>query len=598
MPCAFPGCNREVYSGTDKCIFHAEQKDPQKFRNALAAEIRRLRNEKAELWNFGGFVFVDVLGLDKHPKERYNLFSRSVFPVYVDFKEAKFTRNISFRRATFKENSSFGRSVFNKHAYFSGANFGGSVGFVEAIFESIVDFRSTSFCKDAIFQETTFGTKVDFSASVFSSNAFFMKAAFSGDVFFRKAVFRSCVAFSAVKFNRDAYFQKATVNKKADFRVAIFSGNAVFSKTVFFKSADFRGAEFRGFADFRAVMFHEDVDFRRAVYIGDSHFHKAEFNGKANFSEVSFDGYSSYCEVTFCREVSFLKTTFVVLGDFNRCVIAGNVRWLWPGAGVKLDKDGKEIKRGTLRFKNLTVSEGCSLDFTDNPLAKDAGLIFDSCDMKRVLLRRTDCTKIEFYTNEWPKQGNRFVVFDELRQIEKTRGQKNGEYKKLEVTIPEDKTNYWKEIDVIYQELTNNFRERHNHVLANDFECGIFEMRRRAALASGFAGRANFELINIYKRVSKYSGSILLPLIWLVGSFLVFPVFYFLASKDFPDTSIFSVYGKYFHDSIIIGSYTGSDLKELGSAGTLVEIIKALQRVFTATFVTLFIFAIRRRFKH
>jgi len=42
------GCHRKPYRGSDRCIFHAEEKDPTKFEASFYEELERMERERTK----------------------------------------------------------------------------------------------------------------------------------------------------------------------------------------------------------------------------------------------------------------------------------------------------------------------------------------------------------------------------------------------------------------------------------------------------------------------------------------------------------------------------------------------------------------------
>jgi len=512
--CSYKGCTREVHSDpnfpeTDKCIFHAPEKDPQEFRNALAKQIREWRRVKANVWDFSDFVFVDSVRYGQRGAFS-NLFFRAVFPVEV-----------WFGGATFSDDAWFMRSRFLKKASFFGTRFEGS----------------------ACFEGATFSGEVWFNHATFSENA---NAWFSG-----------------ARFSKIARFTKAIFGKGAEFN------NAIFSEITFFTGAEF----------------YEDVHFNEVVFRCHADFVEAKFRGAAGFYRVTFLGHSLFDEATFRGILDLRYVSFGILGDFEGCHIAGRVRVLWPGEGMKRNEKQQKIERGILQFKDLKFEENGIVDLQDNRLQADSTLIFHTCrDMRHVLLKGTDCSQIEFYNCEWPEFRGRKVVGDEyiLRK-----GRPGSTVK----PNPE-----WNRIAISYQQLAKNFREKLDHPKANDFERGVFEMRRRAALqGKNLHGLTDYALISCYKILSDYSGSLLRPLLWLLVSIPLFAFAYWSTSINVQVDPFFWNSWKL---SVQIASVNRIGFEFVRDNRIWSDILVALQVVCTATLVALFLFAVRRRFKH
>ena len=130
--CAYDGCGRPVYQPWNVgrkplCIFHCEEKDAQEFRNALARQIREWRNTETQEWDFRGWVFVDVAREREYGWQKYNLYTRAVFPVDADFSGATFSGKANFTEVSFQRELDLSYTSFAVLGDFCNATIGGEV---------------------------------------------------------------------------------------------------------------------------------------------------------------------------------------------------------------------------------------------------------------------------------------------------------------------------------------------------------------------------------------------------------------------------------------------------------------------------------------
>jgi hypothetical protein len=79
----------------------------------------------------------------------------------------------------------------------------------------------------------------------------------------------------------------------------------------------------------------------------------------------------------------------------------------------------------------------------------------------------------------------------------------------------------------------------------------------------------------------------------------VFPLLYYWLLPNMHHQGLLFFVDDLIKDSLKIASLTRADLSVyFEGASVWVEIVKVFQRILSATLVTLFIFAVRRRFKH
>lgn len=187
--CSYKDCKHPVYRGGTECIFHAQEKDPQEFRNALAAQIRQWRNERAKTWDFRRWVFVDVERKGKFGSRLTNLFCNGVFPRGVSFFSATFTNSGNFSGARFFHDAAFSGTTFLSDADFSGAQYFGKADFFWSFFDGNADFCGAVFRKQVRFPFTWFFTKLYFCDAVFIDGADFRDTYFLGKIHFGNAKF-------------------------------------------------------------------------------------------------------------------------------------------------------------------------------------------------------------------------------------------------------------------------------------------------------------------------------------------------------------------------------------------------------------------------
>jgi uncharacterized protein YjbI with pentapeptide repeats len=231
-------CRRKPYRNGEKCIFHAETKDPNEFKAAFNQEFKDM--EKKGKFDFIGFIFPEI-----------------------DFSNKIFSKPTDFVGATFQAETDFMRAIFKERVFFIGNEFQlQSAHFTEAQFEGIVAFVKT------IFFVTSF------TDAKFHDFVLFDGVEFLGGVFFDGAEFQKGVSFKNTTFRRLANFQETTFKVSASF----------FSGTTFQDEANFQSI-FQGEALFDGVTF-LNVSFTGAVFYGKITFVNCVFVGSAVFNGV------------------------------------------------------------------------------------------------------------------------------------------------------------------------------------------------------------------------------------------------------------------------------------------------------------------------
>jgi uncharacterized protein YjbI with pentapeptide repeats len=432
------------------------------------------------------------------------------------------------------------------------------------------------------FQTSAFNRRLDFTGARFNKRACFIGFEFRNEVTFSNVEFES-VTFDKAKFKDIATFTEAQFNKAADF------GKAIFESDVGFESAIFKARPYFG----------------GSIFIGEADFTGATFSKSTCFLDVTFMSKSDFSEIEIHGELDLTNVSFAAIGDFSGSHIQGYSRLLWPGKGYKYSKNGNIIPRGKLLLENLqfesdSKGEESILDLRNNYLQEDCELIIADTRMNRILMTGTDIRRVELRnTSPYVPRGHkpfRRMIGDEI-------------FLRKDRSIFGDSVPSWDSIAVAYQQLTDKFRKNLNHPIANDFERGIFECRLMAAWQRDEKGKRDWKnvlLLWLYKGASNFGGSIWRPA-WLTGAFLLlFSVLYgiFIFDGCFGWPHDWKVVGNSMLASLRVAvldrHWFTIQVETIQDVGwkVLVSFAALLQTAVTAALVTLFIFAIRRRFKH
>ena len=151
----------------------------------------------------------------------------------------------------------------------------------------------------------------DLNGYNFACNVSFSHATYSGHASFRETTFLGYADFSKTTFLDFSDFRGATFLGYVDFSETMFLDYASFSEVTFSVDADFRGATFSVDADFKETTFSGYADFRETTFLDYTSFNETIFLDYASFSEVTFSGDSEFREVKFSGDVSFSRATFL-----------------------------------------------------------------------------------------------------------------------------------------------------------------------------------------------------------------------------------------------------------------------------------------------
>jgi uncharacterized protein YjbI with pentapeptide repeats len=433
----------------------------------------------------------------------------------------------------------------------------------------------------ANFQGSRFNHSVDFTDAHFVGRTNFIEREFNSRCDFANAIFDS-VTFNNAVFNSDATFERSQFLGAVSFENVNFHGDAGFDSAVFSVCPIFDQVHFNGWAEFGGVVFKDGASFRKVMFENESDLSETELSGEFDFSGASF-----------ARE-----------GNFDGANVIGRVRLIWPGPILRRDAGQGIANAGQVVFENIgfesdAMADDPILDLRDNMLRDEANFRIQNTRMGHILLSGTDCKRISWNNRSSYKIRNdapprRVMLGDELLR--------RGILKCDFIDLPS-----WYSIAATYQQLTGQARKDLNHPLANDFERGIFECRLMSAKQD--MDWRNVILLSLYKAASNFGGSIWRPAwialaltavcAWLDGGILyggyaVWPWHWDLRTgwdSLVAAMRVVSLDRSWFSrevDSNAAGSF----------ARFAASSIALIQTVLTATLVTLFIFAVRRRFKH
>jgi len=183
-------CHRKSYRGSDRCIFHAEEKDHKAFETSFYKELERMEKED-EKFDFIGFIFPDK----------------------IDLKSRVFGKSVFFTGATFRGPADFSSVTFQKYTDFTGAEFQDEADFTTAEFQEPVSFNYAKFKKGGNFVGTKFQSLAGFKEAEFEEVSSFREVTFDGDVYFIKCRINSLIDFSFCTFNKQVLFRAAEDNQ-------------------------------------------------------------------------------------------------------------------------------------------------------------------------------------------------------------------------------------------------------------------------------------------------------------------------------------------------------------------------------------------------
>jgi|GEM_PF-1231927 len=630
-------CHFDAEEGEEFCIFHLplEKKEPAKFWKHLASYIRVLL-EKAgtedtqkwaqnhpshwifeeadqELvqkyaqqilpgskWDFADFIFPEM-----DENHWFNFFpfpavdfSGAQFMGDADFSTAQFLGAAYFFRAQFQGFADFQHAQFQGTASFSEAQFQGTANFCSAQFKCAADFSWAEFQGDAKFWEAQFRHYVDFRGARFQGDAVFLLAQFQGDAHFQGAQFQGAADFQETRFQN-----------YAGFLLARFQGNAKFREAQFQDNPDFMRARFQDDADFRDVQFQRAANFSAARFQGAAYFSGARFQDAANFSAALFlapayfirakiNNLMNFSSITLRNRLLFAGTDF---GD-NARILLWNIDFVYGTSDIKMDNS---------HTKGQIIEPAGQVVFQDIPKGMNQVSFFHTDIL-------TDRLCVRFSNVKWERDAKKFIfdakfafikpgnwntktletetglpedVINKLPQIffVATPGQKGGadkeeNIKKCEPLIKED-------VERIAREIRLSYEKYGNYPEAGDYYIAEMDYKREKTSKKPLRPFLFWLALSLYKWVSNYGESPSLALGWILG-LLGLPWLIIGLIRWQGICQFFNFCGYVLANMIALQAPAQELLGEFNCS-----FLWMVHKIFGITVITLFLLAIRRRFR-
>ena len=151
-------------------------------------------------------------------------------------------------------------------------------------------------------------------------------------------------------------------------------------------------------------------------------------------------------------------------------------------------------------------------------------IVFDDVDLSRALFHNCDVSAVWFTSSvRWGQRGKGgAMVFEEEIPLDRS------ETKPLRRNGERD----FRALAQIYQQLKKNYDSRLDYWTANEFHFGEMEMKRRAGPTNGRLLwlrqqlHRRMSLVSLYRYVSDYGNSFWKPILWLLGTLVLFTVLY------------------------------------------------------------------------
>lgn len=404
---------------------------------------------------------------------------------------------------------------------------------------------------------------------VFESDVNFYNATFLGNVDFSDYKFKGKTNFTECTFHGGTSFSGSEFSKKAVFLNANFHNVISFSHCIFEDTANFKNTVYNDLAAFFKVEF-SAVDFLSSEF-NDMVFFSGEFNGKIRINNSSFKGEfelgdSKFLEVLdlsgnmFSDKVTIYKTEFINKVDFSYSKFHSDTRFI-----NLYFRDKVYFKRNTFDFlefvdinrKKEGVITPLMLHF--NEIYFGSKTFFTKIDINKVQFYNCDLSRINFSKCLWNITKGRLLLKNEERKISDS--------------------------EEHYRQLKKNFDSMKYWELSGYAYVSEMEMRKRSL----WKERNYFEWIiySFYGNFGGYTQNIKKPIVSLLGLIFLFSIIFYFIDYNWLKAIQRGIKGAL--------PYIQIDTENPFNGYWLV--LRNIEFLLGATFLTFFILALRKRFK-
>ena len=156
---------------------------------------------------------------------------------------------------------------------------------------------------------------------------------------------------------------RANFADQSSFRELSIPHNSSFCEAIFGNGTMFSGAQFDTEVDFTQALFGYDTNFSYAKFGGGVSFGHAVFGGEANFEHALFERYALFLGAAFGDEATFRDATFFETGIFNNVTFEG---------GIDFSASDKDSKYSRIDFNRVTFASRWPNHWKAAPWEEDA----------------------------------------------------------------------------------------------------------------------------------------------------------------------------------------------------------------------------------
>ena len=234
-----------------------------------------------------------------------------------------------------------------------------------------------------------------------------------------------------------------------------------------------------------------------------------------------------------------------------------------------------------LFFWPLKTASGPFLNFRNIDFRQMLSARFIRVDLQRAHFKDSEIETVSFVNVIWPTKDGRKILFDEYEYHDSSQ---------------------FRELETLYTQLKRNYEDHRNYPAASDWHYREMEARRKSIKQGGklltWLRQNFFSFVPLYKYFSNYGESDIRPLIWLIGIAILAPVGLLLTGISEtigdrqPDVTNYwkaLTYG--------LGNMIFIKSEVFRAASIWSELINIIQKLSVTLFGSLFLLALRRRFR-
>jgi len=421
--------------------------------------------------------------------------------------------------------------------------------------------------------------------------------------------------------------------EKVDFIVTTFGQDACFEDTTFSEMASFNGVTFKGKANFINATFNGEAQFARTKFSGEASFFRSAFIGEADFTQSTFSRAAWFFSAIFSSGANF------ILASFHDEVSFYVARWKggadFSGARLKeasLDFIGSKYEDENKQEHDTRLFEGDKEIGFDHVNFREAKRVrFEHVDLSRASFLRSQIENVDFIDVWWKKEGKGHKIYDEREWREEGAvgaglkpaptpavGENTGRYPNLPYRVwtvgrdwirariinpireeyrflkRKDKDEL-KEIENLYHQLILNFDRRRDYETGGEFYVRENECRR---IRKGWRG---YFFEGIYWLTSEYGQRWVQPLLWgllvVVLSSLIFFQATPIASAVVVDR--LDLFNKIMWPAFCLNVASLFGITRVDNLGLSHNalLLLSIQRILIFYLISMFLLAVRRRFR-